>query len=76
MAGGGEGAVLREILKHNTVEQVVMVDIDDVVTDLARIHLQDWHQGMLDDKRVEVINGDALAYLVPQKSLLIVSLWI
>jgi spermidine synthase len=63
VAGGGEGAVLYEILKHNTVEQVVMVDIDDVVTDLARIHLHDWHQGTFDDKRVEVINGDALAYL-------------
>jgi spermidine synthase len=63
VAGGGEGAVLYEILKHNTVEQVVMVDIDDVVTDLARIHLQDWHRGTFDDKRVEVINGDALAYL-------------
>lgn len=63
IAGGGEGAVLYEILKHNTVEQVIMVDIDDVVTDLARIHLQDWHRGTFDDKRVEVINGDALAYL-------------
>ncbi len=53
-----------------------MVDIDDVVTDLARIHLKDWHQGLFDDKRVEVINGDALAYWQLQKSFLIVSLWI
>jgi spermidine synthase len=69
VAGGGEGAVLYEILKHNTVERVVMVDIDDVVTDLARIHLKDWHQGMFDDKRVEVINGDALAYLADSEEL-------
>jgi spermidine synthase len=63
VAGGGEGAVLYEILKHNTVERVVMVDIDDVVTDLARIHLKEWHHGLFDDKRVEAITGDALAYL-------------
>lgn len=63
VAGGGEGAVLHEILKHNTVERVVMVDIDNVVTDLAKIHLQDWHHGLFNDKRVELINGDALAYL-------------
>jgi spermidine synthase len=69
VAGGGEGAVLREILKHNTVERVVMVDIDDVVTNLARIHLKDWHQGMFDDKRVEMINGDALAYLAASEEL-------
>ncbi len=69
VAGGGEGAVLYEILKHNTVERVVMVDIDDVVTDLARIHLQDWHQGTFDDQRVQVINGDALAYLADSQEL-------
>jgi spermidine synthase len=63
IAGGGEGAVLREILKHNTVERVVMVDIDKAVTDLARTLLKDWHQGLFDDPRVEMINGDALAYL-------------
>jgi spermidine synthase len=69
VAGGGEGAVLHEILKHNTVERVVMVDIDDVVTDLAKIHLKDWHQGTFDDKRVELINGDALAYLAASEEL-------
>jgi spermidine synthase len=69
VAGGGEGAVLYEILKHNTVERAVMVDIDDVVTDLARVHLKDWHQGLFDDKRVEVINGDALAYLADSEEL-------
>src|SRR3990172_3818054 len=31
VGGGGEGAVLREVLRHNTVEQVTMVDIDKEV---------------------------------------------
>lgn len=63
IAGGGEGAVLREILKHQTIERVVMVDIDQVVVDLARSHLGDWHQGAFDDPRVEVIHQDAGVYL-------------
>src|SRR3990172_6901100 len=28
ICGGGEGATLREALKHNTVEEAVMIDID------------------------------------------------
>ena len=29
--GGGDGGVVREVLKHNTVEQVVLCDIDEVI---------------------------------------------
>jgi spermidine synthase len=63
VAGGGEGAVLREILKHNTVERLIMVDIDDVLLGLVRTYLPNWHQGLMDDPRVQVIAGDARAYL-------------
>ena len=28
--GGGDGGVVREVLKHDTVEQVVLCDIDEV----------------------------------------------
>ena len=27
--GGGDGGVVREVLKHDTVEQVVLCDIDE-----------------------------------------------
>jgi spermidine synthase len=63
VAGGGEGAVLREALKHNTVEQVIMVDIDKAMIDLARQHLRLWHQGAFDDPRVQVLCQDAREYL-------------
>ena len=35
VAGGGEGATIREALKHRTVERVVMVDIDEKVVELS-----------------------------------------
>jgi spermidine synthase len=28
--GGGEGATLREVLKHNTVSEAIMIEIDEV----------------------------------------------
>jgi len=34
--GGGEGATLREVLKHKTVQRAVMVDIDGDVLEVAR----------------------------------------
>ena len=57
--GGGEGAVLREILRYPQVERVVMVDIDEQVVQLCREHLGDWHRGSFDDARVELCFMDA-----------------
>jgi spermidine synthase len=37
--GGGEGATLREVLKHNTVESVIMIEVDEMLVQIAREHL-------------------------------------
>ena len=63
VAGGGEGATIREGLKHVTVESVVMVDIDSEVVELCRKYLPKHHQGSFDDPRVKLVHADALAYL-------------
>jgi len=63
IAGGGEGATLREVLRHPSVERAVMVDIDGELVDLCREHLAVMHQGAFDDPRADVVIGDALAYL-------------
>jgi spermidine synthase len=63
IAGGGEGATLREVLRHPGVERAAMVDIDGELVDLCREHLADMHQGAFDDPRADVVIGDALAYL-------------
>jgi len=41
--GGGEGATLREALKHNSVETVVMIEIDGEMVSVSREHLPDWN---------------------------------
>ncbi len=63
VAGGGEGAVLREILKHPSVEKVVMVDIDREAVELCKKYLPEWSQGTFGDPRVEVVYMDARKYL-------------
>jgi spermidine synthase len=63
IVGGGEGATLREILRHNTVRKVLMVDIDQEVVESCKLHLPQWHQGAFDDPRAEVRYLDARKYL-------------
>ncbi len=63
IVGGGEGATLREVLKHNTVEEAVMVDIDKEVIELAREYLEKWHQGAFDDPRTKLIITDGKKYV-------------
>jgi spermidine synthase len=59
IAGGGEGATLREVLRHRTVEEVVMVDIDAEAVAACRTHLAAVHQGAFDDPRLRLIHADA-----------------
>jgi len=72
--GGGEGATVREILKHSTLEKVVMIEIDGGVVDLSTKYLPEWqdcssiahHDGCaewcFDDERADLRIEDALAY--------------
>ncbi len=62
--GSGEGALLREVLRHRTVERVLMVDIDPEVVQACKKHLFPWHEGSFDDPKVELIHGDARAHLL------------
>ena len=63
VVGGGEGAPVREILKHKSVEQVLLVDIDSEVVAFCRRHLPEMSAGAYDDPRVQVQFMDARAFL-------------
>jgi len=69
IAGGGEGATLREVLSHNTVKWVVMADLDDEVIAICQKFLPNHSQGAFEDRRAEVLHVDARDYLVKTKSL-------
>ena len=65
--GGGEGATLREVLKHKSVRNVTMVDIDPVVIDFAKKYLQEWHQGAFDNPRTKLIIEDGSKFVKETK---------
>lgn len=60
--GGGDGGVLREIAKHDGVEEIVLCEIDEDVLAASRAYLPGLATG-LDDERVTVHVGDGAAFL-------------
>jgi|GEM_PF-2240412 len=65
IAGGGEGAVAREVLRHQAVATARMVDVDRVVVDVCAAHLP--ALGAWDDARLEVVHADFFAVLGAQR---------
>jgi len=63
IAGGGEGATLREVLNHKSVSKVTMVDLDQEVIELSKLYLPNHHNGSFDDERLELHHCDARTYL-------------
>jgi len=66
VVGGGDGGVIREVLKHPSVEKAVLVDIDGRVIAHSKTYLPEI-AGWLDDPRVEVIVGDGYMYIHEHK---------
>lgn len=61
--GGGDGLAAREVLRHPTVTEVVQVELDPAVVELARTRLSALNAGALDDPRVRVVLDDAFRWL-------------
>jgi spermidine synthase len=65
IGGGGDGLAAREVLRWPDVESITLVDLDHVVTDLARRNpkLVALNGGSLSDPRLTLVNGDAMVYI-------------
>ena len=77
IVGGGEGATLREVLKHNTIEKAVMIEIDEKMVNISREFIPEWSdcsdlEGSdsccLFDTRAHVYYEDALAWFIDRYS--------
>eukprot|EP00934_Nitzschia_sp_Nitz4_P006639 Nitzschia sp. Nitz4//scaffold50_size126154//10231//12732//NITZ4_003668-RA/size126154-augustus-gene-0.124-mRNA-1//-1//CDS//3329553647//6629//frame0 len=73
VVGGGEGATLREVLKHNSVEKVVMVEIDEELLGIVREHMPyfanctdfiDRADDCFEDPAADVVIDDAKSWFV------------
>jgi spermidine synthase len=63
VVGGGDGGVLRELVKHESLESIEMVEIDEGVIDTCKIHLPEVSDGAFDDPRVTVHIADAFEFM-------------
>ena len=68
VAGGGEGATIREILRYQSVENVTMVDIDEEVVKICQKYLPKHSSGAFDDPRLDLNFDDALIFLEKKKN--------
>jgi spermidine synthase len=63
--GGGDGMAAREVLKHSSVEKIVLVDLDEAVTNLFQTSelLVKMNQKSLMSEKLQIINADAFQWL-------------
>ena len=61
--GGGDGGLLREVLRHASVERAVQVEIDQAVIDMCVEYLPRHSSGAYDDPRAEIVIGDGIDYV-------------
>jgi len=63
IVGGGDLSIADEALKHKNVKEVVLVDIDERVIELCRVHFGAINAKAFKDKRLVIEVADAFEYL-------------
>jgi len=63
IVGGGDGGMLREVLRHQSVEQVTQVEIDTAVVEMSKKFLPNHSQGAFDDPRLELVIADGVEFV-------------
>ena len=77
IVGGGEGATLREVLKHKTVQRAHLIEIDEEMVRISREYLPQWSDcrdlvgsstWCMDDPRTQMHIANALDWFVRRYS--------
>jgi spermidine synthase len=63
IVGGGDGGSSEEALKHPSVEQVTMVEIDGDVIQVAKEHFRAVHNGAFDNPKLRVVVDDGMKFV-------------
>ena len=61
--GGGDGGSSEELLKHPSIERVVLAELDQGVIDMAKKHLSAVHRGVFANPKLEVRIVDGAAFV-------------
>lgn len=71
IVGGGEGAILCEVLKHKTVEKATMIELDEMLIELSRKYLPAFSdcsdfegraENCFDDELVTLLHEDGIEW--------------
>jgi len=65
--GGGDGGVMREVVKHETVKKATLCEIDERVVEVSKKYLPELACGF-DHPRAEVYIGDGIKYVAENKN--------
>ena len=65
--GGGDGGIVREVIKHKSVEKVFFVEIDEEVINVSKRFFPGVSSG-IDDPRVEIKIMDGADFIAKRKS--------
>lgn len=60
--GGGDGGTVREVLRHDSIEKVTMVEIDEMVVEACKEHLP-IIAASFDDERLDLKIEDGIAFV-------------
>ncbi len=61
--GGGDGGILREVLRHQNVEHVTQVEIDGSVIDMCKEYFPNHSQGAYDNPRANIVIADGKEFV-------------
>ncbi|WP_338561183.1 polyamine aminopropyltransferase [Erwinia sp. E_sp_B04_7] len=61
--GGGDGAMLREVSRHKTIEQITMVEIDAGVVTFCKQYLPNHSAGAYEDPRFKLVIDDGVNFV-------------
>ncbi len=67
VVGGGDGGVIREVLKHEHVKKATLVEIDGRVIEYSKQYLTEI-AGKLTDQRVEVLVDDGFMHIAKSEN--------
>ena len=63
VVGGGDGGSSEEVLKHPSVERVVLAELDAGVIEMAKKHLRSVHRDAFANPKLDVHIGDGMAFV-------------
>lgn len=60
--GGGDGGSVREVLRHESVERVVQIELDELVVEACKKHMPTLSSAY-DHPKLELLHQDGIAYV-------------